>query len=62
MDDLITIDDLGKIIKMTRRSIDRRRAAGGFIREINIGGEGKLARIRFRRLDVEAYLKTMEAK
>lgn len=61
MDDLITVTELCRLLRLTRRAVDRRRKAGILgIQEINIGGDGRQAIPRFRRKDVEAYLKRHE--
>lgn len=52
------MQELCEALRIGRRALDYRRKAGTLgIPEINIGGEGRAAIIRFRLRDVEAYLR-----
>ena len=61
MDDLITVTELCRLLRLTRRAVDKRRRAGLLgIAELNLGGDGRQSIPRFRRRDVEAYLRSRE--
>ncbi|MHA0319029.1 helix-turn-helix domain-containing protein [Sphingomonas melonis] len=61
MDDLITVTELCRLLRLTRRAVDRRRKEGRLgIPELNLGGDGRQAIPRFRRRDVEQYLRSRE--
>lgn len=61
MDELVTVTELCRLLRLTRRAVDKRRKAGTLgIAELNIGGDGRQAIPRFRRKDVEAYLRSRE--
>lgn len=58
MDQLMILTELARALRISRYALDKRRRAGNLgIREINIGGEGHLRMPRFRKADVEQYLR-----
>ncbi len=60
-DQLITLTDLCRLLRLTRRAVDKRRKSGTLgIAELNIGGDGRQSIPRFRRRDVENYLRSRE--
>lgn len=61
MDELVTVTELCRLLRLTRRAVDKRRKEGRLgIPELNLGGDGRQSIPRFRRKDIDAYLRSRE--
>lgn len=59
--DLITINDLADMLRLSRRTIDRRRASGTLgLAEYDLSTIPGFTMPRFKRADVQAYLHTRQ--